>query len=151
MKRYVDLPPTWLVGRKTRLRALEVEDVPLLHRCGLVIDTAARGFVIQTLDGRDIGALGVLVSGPHASIAAGFIDHVRYTDGSATDALKVMCKGLPRSLPIERIEALIPASARRAIEAHRKAGFEKEGVLREALFVDGAYRDAAIMSVLVNG
>jgi len=151
MKTYVELPPTWLVGRKTRLRALEVEDVPFLGRCKIVIDKQARGFVVQTLDGRDIGALGVFVSGPHAAIAVGFVDDVRYVDGSATDALKVMCKGLPRSLPLERIEALVPVENHRSLAAHERAGFEREGVLREALLEDGRYRDAVVFSVLSEG
>ena len=151
MKRYVELAPTWLVGKKTRLRALEAEDVPLLKRCRLAIDPAARGFVVQTLDGLDIGVLGVLVSGPHVAVAVGFVDDVRYADGCAADALRVICSGLPRALPVVRIEALVLARAARSIEAHRRAGFEREGVLREALLDGSVYRDAVVMSVLVDG
>ena len=72
MKRHPELPPTWLVGSKTRLRALEPEDVPLLRRSQLAVDPQARGFVVQTIDGVDIGVLGLLVSGPHAAISIGF-------------------------------------------------------------------------------
>lgn len=143
------LPPTWLVGKKTRLRALEVEDVPFFKLCRLAIDPQARGFVIQTLDGSDIGVLGVLMSGPHAAIALGFVDEHRYADGSAADALRVICSGLPRTLPIKRIEALVP-SASPSVEAHRKAGFQREGVLREVLLYGKTYRDAVIMSVLID-
>src|SRR5215467_5889236 len=123
MKRNVVLPPTWLVGKKTRLRALETEDVPFLRRCWLAIASAAHGFVVQTLEGVDIGVLGVLVSGPHAAVALAFLDDVRYDDGSAADTLRVICAGLPRVLPVERIEALV-ADSSRCVEAHRKAGFE---------------------------
>jgi len=143
------LPPTWLVGKKTRLRALEVEDVPFFKRCRLAIDPQARGFVIQTLDGTDIGVLGLLVSGPHAAVALGFVDERRYVDGSAADALRVICNGLPRTLPVQRIEALVPTGSH-SVEAHRKAGFHREGVLREALLDGKVYRDAAVMSVLFD-
>ena len=144
------LTPTWLVGKKTRLRAFEAEDAPFFKRCRLAIAPQARGFVIQTLDGIDIGGLGVLVSGPHAAVTVGFVDVSRYADGSAADALRVICNGLPRALPVKRIEALIPAGSR-AVEAYLKAGFKREGVLREALLDGKVYRDAAMMSVLVDG
>ena len=144
------LPPTWLVGKKTRLRAFEPEDVPLLRRCRPAIDPQSRGFVVQTLDGLDIGVLGVLASGPHAAVAVGFVDENRFADGSAVDALRVICNGLPRSMPLKRIEALVSAASR-SVEAHRKAGFQHEGVLREALLDGKVYRDAVIMSVLIDG
>ena len=151
MKRYVMLAPTWLVGKKTRLRALEAEDVPFFKRCRLAIDPQAWGFVVQSLDGVDLGVLGVLIDGPHAAVAIGFVDSVRYADGSAADALRAICRGLPRAMPVQRIEALVDAAASSSIDAHRKAGFQQEGVLREALLEGSAYRDAVILSVLVDG
>lgn len=151
MKRYVMPAPTWLVGKKTRLRALEAADVPFFRRCRLTIDPQAWGLVVQTLDGRDIGVLGVLVDGPHAAVAIGFVDDVSYGDGSAADALAVICGGLPRAMPIQRIEALVAVAASKSVDAHRKAGFQQEGVLREALFDGKAFRDAVIMSVLLDG
>ena len=151
MKRRGELPPTWLVGRKTRLRAFETGDVPLLKRCRLAIDKGARAFVVQTLAGRDIGVLAVLISGPHAAVAIGFTDAVRFGDGSAEDALRVICEGLPRVARVERIEALVAASNGRSVDAHRRAGFQPEGVLREALAEGKAYRDAVMLSVLVDG
>lgn len=151
MKRREILTPTWLVGRKTRQRALEAEDVPLLRRCRLAIDQRANAFVVQTLEGRDIGALAVLVSGPHASVAIGFTDDRRFTDGAAVDALHVICEGLTRSLPLVRIEALVAVSNDKAVDAYLRAGFEREGVLRQALLDGKVFRDAAMLSVLVNG
>ena len=151
MKRNVRLPATWLVGRKTRLRALEADDVPLLRRSKLAFDPKARGFVVQTLDGRDIGALAVLVSGPHAAVTIGFADAGRYADGSAADALAVIRTGLPRALPVMRIEALVSVADVRVVAAYERAGFEREGILREALLDGKTFRDAAMMSALVDG
>ena len=54
-------------------------------------------------------------------------------------------------MPIQRIEALVDAAASNSIAAHRKAGFQQEGVLREALLGGNAYRDGVIMSALVDG
>lgn len=151
MKRRIDLRPTWLVGRKTRLRAFEPSDVPLLRRCRLAVDERAWGFVIQTLDGDDIGVLAVLVDGPHAGVSLGFFDTARFTDGCAADALRVIVRGLPRALPVVRIEALVAASRPEAVAAYLRAGFEREGLLREALLEGRARRDAVVMSVLVDG
>lgn len=151
MKRHDPLPPTWLVGRKTRLRALEPEDVPLFRRSRIVVDRQASGFIVQTLDGRDIGALAVLVSGPHAALAIGFVEDASYRDGCAADALRVICRGLPRALALQRIEALVDVSNRRSIDAYRSAGFEREGLLREVLLDGRTYRDAVMLSVLVDG
>ena len=148
MKRHPELPATWLVGSKTRLRALEPVDVPLLRRCRVAVDPEARGFIVQTIDGVDVGVLTLLVSGPHAAIAIGFLDDARFKDGSAADALRVMSAGVMRSMPIERVEALVPARLTQAVEAHRAAGFTEEGVLREVLAAGDEREDAVILSVL---
>ena len=145
------LPATWLVGKKTRLRPLEAEDVPMLRRFGLTVDPAATGFIIQTLGGVDIGALGLLTLGPHASVAVAFEDEQHYASGAATDALRVICDGAFRSAPFVRVEALVDAADQAAVRAYRRAGFEREGLLRQALRVRAKFRDAVMLSVVRDG
>jgi len=150
MKTLPSLPSTWLVGRKTRIRPLETRDVPLLKRFRLVIEPQATAYIVQTSRGRDIGALSLLVNGPQAAIALGFVDRSRFKDGSAADALRVMSAGAMRYLPLERIEALVVASRRDVVQAYQRAGFKREGTLREVVRLRGAYRDAVMLSRLRN-
>lgn len=148
MKKASSLPATWLVGDKTRLRPLEPQDVPRFRRYKLAIDPKAMGYIVQTSEGRDIGALGLSILGPHAAIAIAFGERRRFGDGSAADALRVMCAGAFRSQPLVRIEALVPSNAAAQLVAFHRAGFKDEGVLRSALRIRGAYRDAVVLSIL---
>ncbi len=49
---------------------------------------------------------------------------------------------------ISRIEFNVRADNQRAIGLYRKTGFAEEGVLRDAIFVDGAFFDAIGMAFL---
>ena len=120
----------------------------MLDRFELRVDPAATGFVVQTLDGTDIGALGLLVLGPHATLAVAFDRSERYADGSAADALRVICDGALRSFPLVRIEALVDARDTAAVRAYRRAGFSREGLLRQALRVRTKFQDGVILSVV---
>jgi RimJ/RimL family protein N-acetyltransferase len=42
----------------------------------------------------------------------------------------------------------VVADNERAIRSYEKVGFRQEGKLREAVFVDGSYRDLLLMSIL---
>ena len=53
-----------------------------------------------------------------------------------------------RELNLQRVSLAVVGDNPRAIKTYRKAGFEAEGVLRRAAFVDGAFRDITIMAVL---
>jgi hypothetical protein len=148
MKKSTQLPATWLVGRKVRLRPLETQDVPRLRRFGLAVDAKATPFIVQTHAGDDVGALGFLIDGPQAAISVAFADRRSLIDGYAADALRVMCSGAFRSLPLVRIEALVPAEDDACLSAYRRAGFKREGVLRGATRVRGRYQDATVLSML---
>ncbi len=125
--------------------------MPKLSRYGLRIDPNAIGFIVQTRDGVDIGALGLSVQGPQASVAIAFQRREYLTDGSASDALRVICDGARRSHPIERIEALVDARESATVGAFRRAGFQREGLLRQALRVRSTYRDAVVLSAIHDG
>ena len=62
-----------------------------------------------------------------------------------------MSAGVMRSMPIERLEALVAARLSRAVEAHQAAGFKEEGVLREVLAAGDGRDDAVILSMLQHG
>ena len=145
------LPTTWLVGKKTRLRPLETADVPLLARFGLPLHSRGVVFIVQTLAGRDIGALGFLLRGRHAAVGLNLPSKKAWSDGTAADALRTIRDGVYRASPIVRLEALVPVDRKPMLAAYRRAGFVREGVLRDALAVRDAFKDAAILSVIDRG
>lgn len=54
------------------------------------------------------------------------------------------------SIGLSRIELSVNASNQRAIRLYEKFGFEREGVLRNAIMLDGDYQDVLIMGILVE-
>ena len=52
------------------------------------------------------------------------------------------------TLNLNRISLNVYDFNTRAIRVYEKAGFKREGVLRKALYVEGAYRDILIMGIL---
>lgn len=53
-----------------------------------------------------------------------------------------------RDLNLHRIALQVFATNTRAIRTYERAGFRHEGILREAVFVDGRFVDVKIMAVL---
>src|SRR5438552_7321400 len=131
MKIASQLAVTWLVGRSVRLRPLEARDVPKWRHYRVTADPRASAFIIQTNDGRDVGALALLIEGPQAAIS------INSPDGAATarfvsEALRVMCAGAFRSQPLVSIDSLVSMADARARRAYRRAGFKQEGCIRAA-------------------
>ena len=145
------LPATWLVGKRTRLRPLEIDDVPLLGRFGLPLHTRGSIYIVQTLAGRDIGTLGFVLRGRSAAIGLNLESPRHWSDGSAADALRTMRLGVRKSQPIVRLEALVRSDRRSAVAAFAGAGFQREGLLRLALPVGKKFKDAVIMSAISDG
>lgn len=168
------LPATWLVGRRVRLRPIEPQDVPLLRRwhtggtalawldrpmplpSDAVADWAARAsidpempaFILQTRGGRDIGTGGLRLHGARAVLGVGITDARHWASGYAQDAVEVLADGAFRIMPLQRIELTAFPEDRRALACYRKAGFRKEGVLRQYAYEQGRYRDCVLLSVL---
>ncbi len=53
-----------------------------------------------------------------------------------------------KDLNLRRLSLMIVGRNEPAIRAYKKAGFEQEGLLKRAIFVNGAYMDATIMGLL---
>jgi RimJ/RimL family protein N-acetyltransferase len=144
------LPVTWLKGKKTRLRPVETEDVPLLSRFGLPLGRRGTVFIVQTSAGRDIGTLGYSLRGRHAMVGLHLDSKKWWSDGTATDALRVFRRGVLLSQPLVRMEALVEVDDDVAVSAYRRAGFVKEGVLRQVLRRAHSFEDATILSAVSN-
>jgi UDP-4-amino-4,6-dideoxy-N-acetyl-beta-L-altrosamine N-acetyltransferase len=68
--------------------------------------------------------------------------------GFGTSALKQVVDFAWRDLNLHRVWLRVFANNPRAIRAYEKAGFVREGVLREAAHIDGHYMDIVAMGIL---
>jgi ribosomal-protein-alanine N-acetyltransferase len=68
--------------------------------------------------------------------------------GCGTVALKLALDFARRDLNLQRVWLRVFAGNGRAIRAYEKAGFEREGVMRRAAWIDGDWRDEIIMAAL---
>jgi RimJ/RimL family protein N-acetyltransferase len=166
------LPATWLVGEKVRLRPIEPEDMPLLQRwvnkfasherlnrlfprsqetawaARVSTDAKRPTFVIQTLRGIDIGLISLKVVDARADLGIA-INEPRYWDrGFGEDAVEVLVAAAFRVMPLQRIQLFVPPDNVRAICCYERAGFKQEGLLRSYFRHRGSARDLLIMSTL---
>ena len=168
------LAPTWLVGEKVRLRAIEPTDVPMLLRwfnespartwlmtrlplsrnaeqewaARAAVSPGTPTFVVQTKTGEDIGVAGLTLFGARAELGIALHESRRWNSGYGTDAVRTLVDGAFRALPLQRIELFVYPDNVRAIRCYEKAGFAREGVLRGREYRKGRYDDVAIMSIL---
>jgi RimJ/RimL family protein N-acetyltransferase len=70
--------------------------------------------------------------------------------GYGTDAVRTLVDYGFREMGLHRIQLHVFADNARARATYRKVGFVEEGVLRETVFHDGAFRDEVAMSVLAH-
>jgi UDP-4-amino-4,6-dideoxy-N-acetyl-beta-L-altrosamine N-acetyltransferase len=68
--------------------------------------------------------------------------------GYGTEALKLAVDHAWRDLNLHRVWLRVFEDNARAMEAYRKAGFEREGLMREAAHIDGRYVGLVIMAIL---
>jgi RimJ/RimL family protein N-acetyltransferase len=71
-----------------------------------------------------------------------------WNQGFGTKAMDLMLKHGFENLNLHRLWLQVYESNQRAIRAYEKAGFIREGKLREAQHLEGEYVDVIIMSVL---
>ena len=68
--------------------------------------------------------------------------------GCGSEAVKLLCDFGYADLNLHRIYLNVVASNQRAIRAYEKCGFEHQGRLKEAAFIDGRWEDVQILSKL---
>jgi RimJ/RimL family protein N-acetyltransferase len=68
--------------------------------------------------------------------------------GLGTDAVRQLTEFGFRDLNLNRIYLHVFATNARAIHVYEKAGFVREGLLRQAAFLDGAFVDVVVMAML---
>jgi len=68
-------------------------------------------------------------------------DKKAWGKGYARDAMEIYLKWLFDVIGIHRVTLECYSTNKRAVEFYRRLGFKKEGVLRQAVLIDGMYHD----------
>jgi RimJ/RimL family protein N-acetyltransferase len=68
--------------------------------------------------------------------------------GYGSEALKLLLDFAWNDLALRRVSCCVYADNDRAIKAYEKVGFEREGLMRKAVFVDGKTKDLVVMGIL---
>jgi RimJ/RimL family protein N-acetyltransferase len=71
--------------------------------------------------------------------------------GLGTATLGLLLDHAWRDLGLHRVYLYVFATNERAIASYERVGFEHEGRLHEAAFIDGAWCDVLVMAVLASG
>ena len=67
--------------------------------------------------------------------------------GYGVDAVRLLVRFGFRTLKLHRVWLRVFATNQRALRAYRKAGFRKEGVMRDAARIKGRYVDVVVMGI----
>lgn len=168
-----------LVGKQIRLRIAEKEDVPQLVQWLNDVDFAGDyqhfpdqiskaelekriveqrlyenewvDYVIEKKDGAKIGWAVHYLSLPNLGvIEVGYaIAPEERNKGYATETIQVLVDYLFLTRDIVRIQAIIDSANEASRKAVEKAGFKKEGTLREALWnAEGKWADGNLYGIL---
>ncbi|OGQ46671.1 MAG: hypothetical protein A3H42_04230 [Deltaproteobacteria bacterium RIFCSPLOWO2_02_FULL_46_8] len=78
-------------------------------------------------------------------------DRAYLSQGYGSEALGLLLRFAWDDLNLHRVYCYVFADNERAIKLYEKFGFLREGVMREAAFIDGEYKDIIIMGILRDG
>lgn len=103
-------------------------------------------------DGSVIGAIGLAVNqrAPHVGEIGYFIDAAHWGQGFATEAVRIMERIGFDTLQLHRIEILMSPGNTASIHVAEKCGYEREGYLRDRIYIDGRYEDACLYAKVRN-
>jgi UDP-4-amino-4,6-dideoxy-N-acetyl-beta-L-altrosamine N-acetyltransferase len=166
-----------IVGQKTRLRAIEREDIPTFVRWlndpevrrylelylpiskaeeekwfeAQLENESSRVFGIETEEGVLIGNIGLSEldwKNRNAYLGIVIAEKEYWGQGYGSDAITSLLRFAFGEMNLHRIHLSVFDFNQRAIRCYEKCGFRQEGRAREALFRDGSYRDTFQMAIL---
>ncbi len=85
---------------------------------------------------------------PYPEIGFGIPEVNAQGKGYAREGVRLLVEYLFMGYPVERVAAFTDNENKPAQRVMERVGFQREGVLRQAMFRDGQWRDIAIYSVL---
>jgi len=168
----------FLVGTSVYLRPLEKEDAPLVQRwlndpeitrnllvfrplsrqaeeefiANAAKDEHALSLLIVLKDGdRPIGVTGLKdidFRNRNAEFGIAIGEKECWGQGYGTEAARLMVDHAFATLNLHRVSLRVNENNERGIRSYRRAGFQKEGVLREDYYRDGQYWDMTVMGIL---
>lgn len=165
-----------LSGRFVHLRAIEVEDVPLMARWRSSPDVydyfyeyeplsaaqqkdwveaqrknrSERNFIVSLHDGTAIGTISIYhIDGRNRKAEWGrfLIGDAKYI-GMGAEVEYLILQYAFEHLNLNRLYCEVLCSNENVIKQHERFGFKTEGVLRDQVFKRGKYEDAVMMSLL---
>ncbi len=109
-------------------------------------------FVVETLAGEPVGLVVVADDRPEArSVELSLLlDPAHWGHGYGSDALVTILDACFSAWNLHRVTLHCEAGNDRARRLYAKLGFEEEGTMREAAFIDGAYADVLVLSLLAE-
>lgn len=116
-------------------------------------DKSSKVYVIETKKGKHIGNLGLHDIDLHnrkAEMGIFIGEKNLWGDGYGTEAVKLGLKLAFEGLNLNRVYLKVFIDNKRAQKCYERAGFKKEGMLRQEEFKDGKYIDCIIYSVLAR-
>lgn len=166
-----------ILGKKTRLRGIEREDIPTFVRWlndpevrrylnlyspiskaeeegwfeAHLGDESSRVFAIETPEGLAIGNIGLhQIDWKNRNAMLGIViaEKKYWGRGFGTDAVRALLRFAFDEMNLHRIYLWVFAFNERAFRCYQKSGFQQEGLAREMLFRDGQYHDAIHMAIL---
>lgn len=106
-------------------------------------------FIIQKKDGTRIGEIHHFLDSPHKLMEiAGWLVPSERKKGCATEATQLMVDYLFLSKDIARIQAIVDVRHTASQRVLEKAGFQREGTMRDESFDRGEWRDYYLYSIL---
>jgi RimJ/RimL family protein N-acetyltransferase len=164
-------------GAKSHLRALERDDLPHFVRWindpdtrrfmviryplsmteeekwweGFLSRENDHIFAIEAEDGTYIGNIGLhSIERENRRAMLGIIigDKTRWGKGYGTDAIQAMLGWAFGYLNLNRVYLTVYAYNERALRCYQKCGFQYEGTMRKARYLDGRYYDELMMAIL---
>lgn len=74
-------------------------------------------------------------------------DPAYHGKGYGTDAIHTLCKFGFEELNLHKLKAVVFAFNEGALRCYEKCGFEREGLLKEEIYREGAYHDVVMMGL----
>jgi diamine N-acetyltransferase len=109
----------------------------------------AKKFIIEKKDGTRIGEIRHFLDKPHHLMElACWLVPTETKKGYATEATRLMVDYLFLSREIARIQAIVDVRHIASQRVLEKAGFHREGTMRDETFDRGAWRDFHLYSIL---
>jgi UDP-4-amino-4,6-dideoxy-N-acetyl-beta-L-altrosamine N-acetyltransferase len=121
--------------------------------CGLTADRSRVSFLVETPEGRPVGQggfIGIDHRNRTAELGVMIGEREQQGRGLGTEAVRLLVNYGFAELNLHRIALRVLEGNPSALKLYRGLGFRDEGVLRQAAFKNGRFRDVLLLGLLEN-